>query len=181
MNTTPGNTTLVERLNALDRTDPNTAALTRRTITEALASGRFNAELAQLLSGQVGELVLHPMVRVQVFHNLALCGIADGYQHGDPLVEVECWMMEPPVCDRRDETLLEQVYHLLNVGEDPAFGVPDRRAIRYRLRRNRSLSVGDVARVAGRWWAVAGIGWMSIPEPQLLVTVTMHGTTPVDV
>ncbi|HEY0697395.1 MAG TPA: hypothetical protein VGD43_06255 [Micromonospora sp.] len=40
--------------------------------------------------------------------------------------------------------MLSDVYRLFNVGHDPQFGTPDPRAVVYRERGNRSLSVGDV-------------------------------------
>ena len=54
------------------------------------------------------------------------------------------------------------VVMLLNVKEDPAFGPPDPRAVDYRLCRNRSLSVGDIVAVDGRFYACEPSGWQAL-------------------
>ena len=93
---------------------------------------------------RVNPMRVKPM-RVIVWHNIATDLMGgwegyDGYRPGHPLVPVCTW-----TTDTTDhQQLLEDVYRLLNVGDDPAFGTPDPIALRYRRSRNRSLSVGDV-------------------------------------
>lgn len=61
-----------------------------------------------------------------------------------------------------DQRVLERVFHLLNVGDDPDFGTPHPVAIAYRAKRNRSLSVGDVVMIDGRVFTCADVGWQPI-------------------
>src|SRR3954469_22676817 len=63
-----------------------------------------------------------------------------------------------------DATICEQVFRLLNVGDDPEFNaVVDPRAVAYRAQGHRSLSIGDVVSISGhardRWYAVARTGF----------------------
>ena len=62
--------------------------------------------------------------------------------------------------------------------EDPAFGPPDPRAVDYRLCRNRSLSVGDIVAVDGRFYACEPSGWQALQHAPRIDQRTTHGTTP---
>ncbi|MFC6094363.1 hypothetical protein [Saccharothrix lopnurensis] len=114
-------------------------------------------------------------VDIRVFHNLHDRALLVGYQ-GQPVAEVLTYR-EPPSARSRDLDLVESAFQLCNVGDDPAFGKPDPRAVRYRHRGNRSLSIGDVVAVDGRFHACQRIGWRRIPEPRQL-NERRHGTTP---
>ncbi len=70
-------------------------------------------------------------------------------------------------------------FEIFNVGDDPAFGEPDPRAVEYRKRGNRSLSVGDVVQVGDVWLACASAGWDVIEAPEWVVMDT-HGSGPID-
>lgn len=77
-------------------------------------------------------------------------------------------------------------YTLTNVGEDPDFfDPPDPRAVQYRERANRSLSVGDVVAVhdderGTRWYACAHAGWDDLDQAPVITNAEQHGTTPID-
>jgi hypothetical protein len=120
-------------------------------------------------------------MRVTAWHNIAtdnkghLIGMLDGYTHGHPLVPVATWdapEVSVPL------VVLEEAYALLNIGDDPAFGVPDERAVAYRARGNRSLSIGDVVQAGTTWAAVAVTGFTPIPEPDYVaIGANRPGTT----
>jgi hypothetical protein len=103
-------------------------------------------------------------VTVTVFHNVWRHGnpMLTGYEHGDVLVPVATWTVRPW---RDREKAAEDAFAQLNTGDDPAFGLPDPLAVEYRQRGNRSLSVGDVVRVGGRWLAVARFGFTEVDWP----------------
>ncbi|NUT99186.1 MAG: hypothetical protein HOY78_44995 [Saccharothrix sp.] len=114
-------------------------------------------------------------VRIRIFHNLSDRAMLSGYL-GRPVVEVLAYQ-EPPALRTRDVDLVEAAFQLCNVGDDPEFGRPDPRAIGYRRRGNRSLSIGDIVAVDGRFYACQRIGWRRIAEPPQ-VHERRHGTTP---
>lgn len=129
-------------------------------------------------------------MKITVFHNVStdehgrLVGMLDGYQPGHALVPVAEYVRDVP--DTTDfhelRKAAEEAYHVFNVGDDPDFGTPDERALVYRRRGNRSLSVGDVVRVdAGlgdAYLACASVGWVTIPAPEFFaVECKRHGTT----
>ncbi|MBN1172641.1 MAG: hypothetical protein JXA67_10755 [Micromonosporaceae bacterium] len=89
-------------------------------------------------------------------------GMLDGYQPGHELTLV--FETTAPATDD-DLTVCEQVFRLLNVGDDPEFGTPDPRALEYRFKGHRSLSVGDVVDVDGRYYACARFGFTAIDTP----------------
>jgi hypothetical protein len=121
--------------------------------------------------------VWHNVVTDFVGHHIAMM---DGYQVGHPLVPVFTYTV--PVEDAINHaTVIEEAFHLFNVGDDPTFGTPDERAVAYRARRNRSLSVGDVVQVATAWWACASGPWQQIDPPAFIArNVAVHGTTPLN-
>lgn len=92
-------------------------------------------------------------------------GMRDGYKAGDELRRA----FRLPLTDKESSTpamaLAEKVFHLLNVGDDPAYGTPDDRAVAYRLGNYRSLSVGDVLEINGEHVAVASMGFDTIDAP----------------
>lgn len=83
--------------------------------------------------------------------------------HGDSSATAdlhEVFRYETDVED--DLVACEEAFHLFNVGDDPTFGEPDPRALEYRSKWLRSLSVGDVVEIDGRRHRCASMGW----EPQ---------------
>ncbi len=130
-------------------------------------------------------------MKVSVYHNVAtddkdrLCGMLDGYEPQHPVTlvaeldftEADVPSFEPPFGSDSDQAVLNAVWILFNVGDDPDYGTPDPRAVIYRMRRNRSLSVGDVVSIDGRWYACRSVGWESIDPPRI-ESITLHGTTP---
>ena len=100
---------------------------------------------------------------VRIFHNndfRAACSV--GYQAGHSVTEVFVYTTARTTASDDDTVLLAAAYDLLNVKEDPAFGPPDPRAVHYRLCRNRSLSVGDIVAVDGRFYACEPSGWQAL-------------------
>jgi hypothetical protein len=108
---------------------------------------------------------------VRVFHNnnprdAMVFGFQPApYQDGDTqqpahtVTEVFSYPAQPD-----DPHPVPFAYDLCNVGDDPAFfNPPDPRAVEYRERANRSLSVGDVVAVhderGTRWYACASVGF----------------------
>ncbi|MFC4859254.1 hypothetical protein [Actinophytocola glycyrrhizae] len=79
-------------------------------------------------------------------------------------------------------------YDLCNIGDDPTFfDRPDPRAVEYRDRANRSLSVGDVVAVhdnrgerGTRWYACAHAGFDLLDQGPVIENAEQHGTTPID-
>jgi hypothetical protein len=69
------------------------------------------------------------------------------------------------------ERVLEDVFRLLNVGDDPGFGTPSEVAKSYRARSLRSLSVGDVVVLDGQAWSAESVGWQP-RQPDELKIVT---------
>lgn len=119
-------------------------------------------------------------ISATVFHNVAKdeTGRPDtffGYKPGQPLVKVA----EVTVEASGPDAALEQVFHLLNVGDDPTFGTPDPQAVAYRAARNRSLSVGDVVVLDGAAFAVASCGYEQVTvDPAQVGEVAVYGSTP---
>jgi hypothetical protein len=89
-------------------------------------------------------------------------GMLDGYAPGHQLALAFEMTVPAAVCDVE---ACEQVFFLLNVGDDPAFGTPDPRALEYRLKGHRSFSVGDIVTIDDRAYACAGFGFTPIPMP----------------
>jgi hypothetical protein len=121
-------------------------------------------------------------MKVKVYHNVAVddagrhLGFLDGYRQGLPVTLV--FTTDLPQCDDLDAC--EQLYQLLNVGDDPDFGTPDPSAVQYRARGNRSLSVGDVASIDGRFYACAGFGWERLDhQPSIVHETGVSGTNPI--
>lgn len=110
-----------------------------------------------------------------------------GYKQDHTVTEV--FRYETRDSDRTATAYAEQAFELFNIGDDPTFGTPDQRAVDYRARKNRSLSVGDVVRVQGLAWlpdevsdvflACGSYGWTLINAPTV-DNQTSHGTTPIE-
>lgn len=118
------------------------------------------------------------MVRLNaiVFHNLDSHFMH--YEPGHRLVPV----FEHEFQNDHTYDILNHLWWLLNVGDDPDLGGPHPLATEYRARRNRSLSVGDVVKLGDDWWTVADFGWDPIDAPaDSIVSETVHGTTPIEV
>jgi hypothetical protein len=105
-----------------------------------------------------------PRFKVRVYHNLDARFAP--YRQGHRLaLAYECeqasvLMTQAPY----------QLFDLFNIGDDPRFGTPDPRALAYRARGNRSLSVGDVLALtdsAGGWihFTVTATGFRTIHPP----------------
>jgi predicted RecA/RadA family phage recombinase len=121
-------------------------------------------------------------VKVRAYHNVA-GDQGEPYKPGDVLVPVAAWDVpagQDPLC------VAEGVYELLNVGDDPDLGTPDKRlraiAVEYRERGNRSVSLGDVVCIGEEWFAVARGGFTRVEkEPGLFSLVPLWpGSSPMD-
>ncbi|GAA2798971.1 hypothetical protein [Saccharopolyspora taberi] len=118
-----------------------------------------------------------PPARIRVFHNAERTAMLGGYTAGHAVVEVYAYDEPDVTAETTDVELADRAFELFNVGDDPDFGEVDHRAREYRDRRNRSLSVGDVVAVDGRFHACAAAGWRPIAPPQQ-ARITQPGTTP---
>lgn len=129
---------------------------------------------------------------VRVFHNnnprdgMVFGFQPTSYQVGDTeqpahsVTEVFSYTARPD-----DPRPVQFAYDLCNIGDDPScFDPPDPRAVEYRDRANRSLSVGDVIAVhdehGTRWYAVAGAGFDALDQAPLIENAEQDGTTPVN-
>lgn len=111
----------------------------------------------------------------RVFHNLH-SSFLSGYVPGNQLTEVA-------VINATD---LDDVFFILNVAHEAEFNADTRQrfqAVKYRERKNRSLSVGDVILDEdGVWWSVESVGFRAIemenaPLDTDIVNLSQHGTT----
>lgn len=124
-----------------------------------------------------------PPVLVRAYHNIGAdidgrhVAFLDGYQAGDPVV---CVFTALAIGERygSDLAACEDMFRLLNIGHDPDMGTPDLRAVDYRRRGNRSLSVGDVVAVDDRFYACAPVGFVPLASAPSVCVQTRYGTTP---
>lgn len=117
-------------------------------------------------------------VWVRVFHNNHARGaFLRGYEPGQTVTEVFTYTTRP-TGDTHDHVLADEAFELFNIGDDPAFGIPDPRAMDYRARGNRSLSVGDVVAIDGRFHSCDSGGWHELVEQPPVEQHTAAGTTP---
>lgn len=86
-------------------------------------------------------------------------------------------------CKATAQEYCEQAFTLFNVGHEPKIvGTPDTIAVAYRLRRNRSLSIGDLVAIGdgnGTYevYELRGdTGWTRREEPELTET-SIYGST----
>ncbi len=82
-------------------------------------------------------------VRVEAFHNLDT--EADRYQHGHRVTRVFA-TQEP---GGEPAAVCAEIHRLLTIGDAPCGRRPDPRAVAYRRRGNRGLSLGDVIAISG--------------------------------
>lgn len=94
-----------------------------------------------------------------------LTALISGYTPGDPLRHCFRLPLDETEKALSTEQIAGKVFHLLNVGDDPDMGVPDQRALAFRLSCMRSLSVGDVLEIDGAFLAVASLGFTEIEAP----------------
>lgn len=86
-----------------------------------------------------------PTVHIRAFHNIDAGFLA--YKPSDRVTLV--FAADEPAA--APEAICEALFELLNIGDDPAFGTPDPRAVAYRERGNRTVdrTTGDAqSRVA---------------------------------
>lgn len=135
-------------------------------------------------------------MKIDVYHNVYRerragyteadfpAGMIDGWQGHHPVTLVATLELDAVALSTAypEEAACEEVFRLFNVGDDPAFGEPDPRAVAYRAQRNRSLSKGDVVCLDDRFWlACASFGWERIGRPAQITVTTLSGTTPLSV
>jgi hypothetical protein len=117
--------------------------------------------------------------RVRVFLNNAFGGsFLRGYQAGNTVTEVFAYDETNLDAETDDLVLAERAFELLNIGDDPSFGAPDQRAVDYRCRGNRSLSVGDVIAIDDRFWSCDSFGWRELDEQPVIQQRWEHGIAP---
>jgi hypothetical protein len=117
--------------------------------------------------------------RVRVFHNNhPREAFPGGYVPGQSVTEVYACDETDVGPDVDDRCLADRAFQLFNVGDDPAFGEPDPRALVYRERGNRSLSVGDVVGIDDRFYSCDSFGWSEMTERPLIQQQHNDGTTP---
>lgn len=119
-------------------------------------------------------------VWVRVFHNNehARGVFLRGYEAGQTITEVFTYAARPQG-DTADHVLADEAFELFNIGDDPDFvATPDPRAVDYRGRLNRSLSVGDVLAIDGRFYSCDSSGWRELTEAPPVEQITAPGTTP---
>lgn len=102
-------------------------------------------------------------MRVRIFHNTNPLALAQGYRPSSSVREVYAY--ETTLTDHAQA--LKEGFFLFNLGYQPDFA-SDFRAVDYRQRGHRSLSVGDVVEVDGRFYAYAHRGWTDIRPPRVV-------------
>ena len=113
---------------------------------------------------------------VRVFHNNAApLSFLFGYEKGQTITEVDTYL---EINEDDDVALVRKVFDLFNIGDDPAFGVPDERAVQYRKAGNRSLSVGDVVGIGDRFYTFDGSAVRLLPECPTIRQRSSCGTVP---
>lgn len=96
-----------------------------------------------------------------------------GYDPGHQLVEVAAYLAKSD-----GMKVLDDAFQIFNVGDNPSFGTPDPRAVAYRLRGNRSLSVGDVVAVDDRFFTCSHLGWRMLDAPPAIIDRGVRAVTP---
>ena len=116
-------------------------------------------------------------VTVRVFHNNHTPeSFLRGFTPGQTVTEVAAFTLAPH--RKSDLVVADKVFWLFNIGDDPAFGTPDPAAVNYRARGNRSLSVGDVVAVDGRFHSCDPSGWTVLATPPTIDPHAVPGTAP---
>ncbi|MBQ0928593.1 hypothetical protein [Saccharopolyspora endophytica] len=103
---------------------------------------------------------------VRVLHNNSPQAQLYGYTLLDTLTCVYAYDDPDLHPETREIEVAERAYNIFTVGHTPAYGTPDPRAAAYREQGNRSLSVGDVVCVDGRFLACEPFGWNEIDPPR---------------
>ncbi|MGW5049723.1 hypothetical protein [Actinokineospora sp. NPDC004072] len=109
--------------------------------------------------------------RVRVYLNTARDSFR-GYRSHHEIVEVAAYLAT------QHDGILDDAFHTFNVGDDPCFGPPDPRAVVYRLRGNRSLSVGDVIALDDEFHSCEPAGWRKLTTPPVITDLHAPGITP---
>lgn len=124
---------------------------------------------------------------VRVFHNNnPRDGMVFGFRPTDSVTEVFRYRIEDESRFKTELDIPEHVYAMFNVGHDPEITNPvDPQAVVYRLRGNRSLSIGDIVSLVddtdtARYYAVAAFGWDLLTTPPRVDNQEQPGTTPWD-
>jgi len=153
-----------------------------------LVAEAITAERAAELAAAANEVPTDPVpdaeprerttARVRVFHNNDVReSFLRGYQAGQTVTEVFAY--DQPTLDTDDLGLAERAFEpLFNIGDDPSFGEPDQRAVDYRSRGNRSLSVGDVIAIDELFLSCDSSGWRELDQEPDIQQRQQHGTTP---
>ena len=117
------------------------------------------------------------MARIRVFHNIswdASFGLnmaltpegrfiaTPGKRHELVLVFEYDSLVTTDSTSYSDHTLLADAFHTFNVGSNDL-------AATYRVRRLRSLSVGDLVEIDGRAYSCESAGWKAIPHDGMYV------------
>lgn len=136
------------------------------------------ADAAQAPAEPVTDDAPRSTARVRVFHNNDFFGgLRGGYQADHTVTEVYAYDETDLSPEDDDMVLVERAFELFNVGDDPERGDPDTRALVYRERGNRSLSVGDVVAVDQRFYACGSFDWREL-EDLTIQQQQNDGTTP---
>jgi hypothetical protein len=125
-------------------------------------------------------------MRVTVYHNVARDEAGrhlhfDGYQPGHPLVPV--FTYDALLLDGGLPELLriaEAAFEAFNADPEMLQGNQRELAARYRDRRLRSMSVGDVLLLGGTVLACDPAGFREVPSELDEVRVSEHGTHPIE-
>lgn len=124
-------------------------------------------------------------MRVTVYHNIARDKAGhhlgfDGYKPGQALVPVFAY--DTDLLDGGLTELLriaEAAFEAFNADPEMLTGAQRELADRYRCRRLRSLSVGDVLRAGDTALACDPVGFREVPTELNEVHVSEHGTHPI--
>jgi hypothetical protein len=115
-------------------------------------------------------------MQVRVFLNTEILAMAFGYATGQPVVEVARY---DDAESENAEAALHRAFQIFNVGDDPEFGPVDPRAVAFRERGNRSLSVGDLVELDRTMYACGRDGWDPVDFP-MVISVSIRGITPLN-
>lgn len=113
-------------------------------------------------------------MRIRVFHNVDYVAMNFGYNPTHAVVEVYAYD------DTRaagHHAALHAAVARFTIGHADPFGTPDRDALAYRQRHNRSLDIGDVLACDDNFYARTPTAWQPIAPPRV-ITLAQTGTTP---
>lgn len=116
-------------------------------------------------------------VWVRVFHNNAAPkSFQRGFQPGDKVTEVFTYVALKDNSD--DVGLVDQIFQLFNIGDDPTFGTPDEEAVAYHALGNRPLWTGDVVAINGSFYTYGADGPLQLDEQPPIRQHVTTGTVP---